>query len=84
MGRQEDPARPVVTSGDVLAVLDLAEAHLDTATPVPASWDAVIAQIRAVLLARAAAPVSGGAAPPAPVPEDSAGQRENTSGSRHI
>ncbi len=76
MGTREG-ARHTVTLADVLVVLELARSHLDTAAPVPASWDAVIAEIRAVLLARAV-PGPAGAAPPAPVPKDSTGQYENT------
>ena len=66
-------AEPTVTVGDVLAVLELARSHLDAAAPVPRSWDAVIAQIRAVLLERAAPPVAGGDPPRATATEDGAG-----------
>jgi hypothetical protein len=54
MGAQEAPARPVVTLGDVTAVLELVQAHLDTTAPVPSSWEAVVDQIRAVLVERVA------------------------------
>ena len=77
MGRQE-PSEPTVTVGDVLAVLALARSHLDTAAPVPASWDAVIAEIRAVLLAQAVPPVPDSAIAHAPVSEDNTGQHEST------
>ena len=76
MGRQEQ-SEPTVTVGDVLAVLELARSHLDAAAPVPRSWDAVIAQIRAVLLVQAVPPVPDGALAHASVPGDSTGQYEN-------
>jgi hypothetical protein len=77
MGGQDGAGR-VVPVGDVLAVLELARAHLDAAAPVPASWDAVIARMRAVLLAQAVPPVPDGALAQAPVPGDSTGQHEST------
>ncbi len=67
MGTQ-DSARPAVTVGDVLAVLDLARSHLDTSAPAPASWDAVIAKIRAVLLEQTVPPA------PEPVTEEARDQ----------
>ncbi len=57
----QEPPRPTVTLADVLAVLELARTRRDTTAPVPASWDRVIAQMRAVLVVRAAGlPVPGG------------------------
>jgi hypothetical protein len=63
MGTQEDPARPGVTPGDVLAVLELARTRLDTMTPVPASWDVIIDQMRAALVERVAGPPEAGGGP---------------------
>ena len=56
MGTQEEPAPPAVTLADVTAVLDLARAQRGTTAPVPAAWDAVLDQIRAVLAVPAAEP----------------------------
>ena len=77
MGGQGQAERAVMV-GDVLAVLELARAHLDAAAPVPRSWEAVIARMRAVLLARAVPPVPDGALAQAPVPGGSTGQHEST------
>ena len=56
-----------VTAADVLAVLELARCDRAPAAPAPASWDAVLARIRAVLAARAAPPGPVDTAPCPPV-----------------
>ncbi len=65
MGTQDRPER-TVTAVDVLAVLELARLHLDMTVPVPASWDAVIAQIRAVLVEQTTPLLPEGATPRTP------------------
>ena len=77
MGTQEGSARSGVKPGDVLAVLALAREHVDATTPVPASWEAVLAQVRAVLVVQAAPPLSTGTASQASAPGSDAGQHEN-------
>jgi hypothetical protein len=79
MERQEDPARPGVTLGDVVAVLELARMRLDPMTPVPTSWAGVIDQVRAVLAAQVAGPHPRDAAPRAPAPGSSTGHHQRTS-----
>ena len=50
-----------MTLGAVTAVLDLAQAHHDTTAPSAPSWEAVSAQMRALLVAQAVGlPVPGG------------------------
>ena len=79
MERQEDPTRPDVTLGDVVAVLELARTRLDPMTPVPLSWDGVIDQMRATLAAPVAGPHPTDAAPRAPAPGSSTGHHQRTS-----
>ena len=69
MGTQEDPPRPTVALGDVLAVLELTRTRLDPTTPIPASWDGVIDQIREALAAQMPRP---------PAPGEVTGQAEST------
>ncbi len=50
MDTRDDHDRPAVTVGAVTAVLDLAGRQRDAAAPVPASWDEVVDQVRAVVV----------------------------------
>ena len=79
MGTHEDPAWRDVTVGDVLAVLALARQHRDASAPGPASWDAVIAQVREVLATQVAGPHLRDAAPGATTPGSSTGHHQRTS-----
>ncbi len=66
MGTQESVARPTITLGELLAVLELARAHRAAPGPVPASWEAAMTQIRAVVGGQALSARPTGATPPAP------------------
>ncbi len=54
MGTQANLVRPAVTAKDVRVVLAVARTHRDTAARLPASWEATMAQMRALLAEHAA------------------------------